>query len=148
MLDIIDQEILESAYLTIENMFKEAENYTNTWKSYQALWDIDSGSVYEDLGDSIEKCHQLLNEIRSGRKTFDTSEDQKYFGPIVIYYGAVQTKVNNKYDMIHKEILNKFGSTLGGKMREFKNMVLGGRHQLEKLSVDASDDVTLFVTEI
>jgi len=89
-----------------------------------------------------------LNEIRAGRATFDTSEDQKYFGPIIIFYGSVKQKVNNKYDTIHREILNRFGSQLGTNLREFKGVLQGARHQLEKLSVDASDDVTLFVTEI
>lgn len=75
LLDSIDQAILESAYITIENLFGEAEEYAQTWRSYQSLWDIDSVTVYDMVGDSIERCHQLLNEIRGGRSTFDTSED-------------------------------------------------------------------------
>lgn len=148
LLEVIDQGILESAYVTIENLFRDADEYAKTWRSYQALWDIDSLSVYDTIGDSIEKCHQLLNEIRAGRATFDTSEDQKYFGPIIIFYGSVKAKVNSKYDTIHREILNRFGSQLGTSMKDFKTLIQGARHQLEKLNVDASDDVTLFVTEI
>ena len=100
------------------------------------------------LGENIDKWHQLLNEIRHGRKTFDNSEVEKSFGGIIIFYGGVQSKVNNKYDQWHKEILNKFGITIGENMRTFNKMVQKARTQLETLSLDASDDVTLFVTEI
>ena len=118
------------------------------WQSYQALWDIEQGAVYDLLGDNIERWNQLLNEIRQGRKTFDTSEDYKLFGGIEISYGTVQTKVNNKYDQIHKEILNKFGSTLQDNMKSFKTKVQESRRKLEGLSLEESDDVTFFVTEI
>ena len=60
----------------------------------------------------------------------------------------MQTKVNNKYDQIHKEILNKFGSTLQDNMKAFKTKVQESRRKLEGLSLEESDDVTFFVTEI
>ena len=50
--------------------------------------------------------------------------------------------------MWHKEILNKFGIKLKGTMREFYTEIQGARRRLEGLSIDASDDVTIFVTEI
>lgn len=66
----------------------------------------------------------------------------------MIYYGGVQAKVNNKYDQWQKDILNKFGSTIGDNMKVFNQTIQKARRQLENLSIDASDDVTLFVTEI
>ena len=50
------------------------------------------------LEDDVEKWTQLLNEIRQGRKTFDTSDDKKTFGALIINYGGVKQEVNNKYD--------------------------------------------------
>jgi len=100
------------------------------------------------LGDDVDKWTQILNEIRHGRKTFDTSEDKKQFGAIIINYGAVKQDVNNKYDQWHKEILNKFGNKLKGTMRAFYKEIQDARRKLESLSIDASDDVTIFVTEI
>ena len=48
---------IRSAYSEIEAVFKKAEEYVGTWRSYQALWDIDQKKnfVYELLGDEIEK---------------------------------------------------------------------------------------------
>ena len=66
---------------------------------------------------------------------------------MIINYGGVKSDVNNKYDMWHKEILNKFGIKLKGTMREFYTEIQGARRRLEGLSIDASDDVTIFVTE-
>lgn len=89
---------IKTVYSKLEAIFGEAEAHYETWKSYQALWDIEQTQVYELLGDNIERWNQLLNEIRQGRKTFDTSEDFKCFGGLEVSYGAVQGKVNNKYD--------------------------------------------------
>jgi dynein heavy chain 1 len=144
----MSQPHLNAAYEALEKHLKEAEDYVKTWKSYQTLWDIEAGEIYKILGDNIDKWHQLLNEIRQGRKTFENSELEKAFGPVVIYYGGVQQKVNNKYDQWHKEILNKFGLTLGEGLRGYNKTVQTARRQLEKVSIDGSDDVTLFVTDI
>lgn len=89
-----------------------------------------------------------MKQIRQGRKIFDTSDDYKCFGGLEISYGTVQSKVSNKYDQLHKEILNKFGATLAVQMKEFKSKVQEARRKLEHLSLEESDDVTLFVTEI
>lgn len=56
--------------------------------------------------------------------------------------------MNNKYDQWHRDILNKFGLTVGENMKTFNKTIQAARRQLETLSIDASDDVTLFVTEI
>ena len=148
LLKMGEQFNIKKAYSILEEIFSKAEVYVDEWKSYQALWDIEQGSVYDLLGDNIERWNQLLNEIRQGRKTFDTSEDFRVFGGIEISYGTVQTKVNNKYDQIHKEILNKFGTTLQDNMKAFKTKVQESRRKLEGLSLEESDDVTFFVTEI
>jgi hypothetical protein len=44
--------------------------------------------------------------------------------------------------------LNKFGTTLADNMKNYNSNIQKARRQLEALSIDASEDVTLFVTEI
>ena len=56
---------------------------------------------------------------RRSRATFDNTEVRKEFGPVVVHYGNVQKKVNDKYDMWHKEVLTKFGGMLGQSMQDF-----------------------------
>jgi dynein heavy chain 1 len=36
-------------------------------------------------------------------------ETREQFGPLVVDYSQVQTKINMKYDTWHKEILSRFG---------------------------------------
>ncbi len=45
-------------------------------------------------------------------------------------------------------ILSKFGGTLSIQMREFNSKVQDARRKLESLSLEDSEDVTMFVTEI
>ena len=79
----------------------------------------------------------VLDEIKVMRKHFDVSETQKAFGPVVIVFGKVQSKVSLKYDSWHKEILSKFGSNLGIEMQEFYKQISEARSELEKRSVDS-----------
>lgn len=79
----------------------------------------------------------VLDEIKVMRKHFDVAETQKSFGPIVIIFGKVQSKVTLKYDSWHKEILSKFGSNLGTEMLEFYNTVSKARNELEQRSIDS-----------
>lgn len=55
----------------------------------------------------------LLVEIRRRRATFDTIENRRQFGPVVVLYAKVQAKVNLKYDSWHKEVLSRFGQLIG-----------------------------------
>ena len=147
VLTLMNQDILDGSYLTLEGQMDLVTEYTNTWKQYQALWDLQSDKVYEQLGDNIEKWNNILNEINAGRKTFETSESEKVFGSIVVFFGGVQDKVANKYDTWHKEVLNKFSLRLAESLKNFRGKVSEARHKLETLKVD-SEDVTMFVTEI
>lgn len=91
---------IKQVYIKLEEVFKKSEEYVDTWRRYQALWDIDQKKnfVYEILGDEIDKWNQLLSEITASRKTFEQADDFILFGGLEIRFGAVQTKVNNKYD--------------------------------------------------
>ena len=136
------------AYDSISSTVSNAENYFKLWKQYQSLWDLQSTQIYDMLGDQVDKWTQLLNEIRSGRKTFDGSDDKKVFGAIAISYGAVKGDVTTKYDLWHREILKKFGNQVSIAMKALKKEIYEARSKLEALSIDAQDDVTTFVTEI
>lgn len=70
------------------------------------------------------------------------------FAAVHINYGSVKQEVNNKYDLWHKEILGKFGTKLKGTMKAFYQEIKTARIKLESLSIDASEDVTMFVTDI
>lgn len=129
---------LEDAYETIESLITEADNYVNTWLDFQSLWDLQTDQLYTRLGKDITNWMNCLNEMKDARKTFDTQETLKHFGPITIDYNKVQTKVTMKYDSWHKEILSKFGAMLSQDMHEFHAHVSKARTDLESQSLEAS----------
>lgn len=45
---------IKQAYDVLEQVFSEAHAYYETWKSYQALWDIEQDKVFELLSDNIQ----------------------------------------------------------------------------------------------
>jgi dynein heavy chain 1 len=54
------------------------------------LWEIDAKTqIYDKIGEDIQKWQRLMNAIKEGRKKFDNSEIEKFFGPIQIIYSLV-----------------------------------------------------------
>ena len=149
IIKLIDQNILQNCYKKLENVFDECEEYVKTWLSYQVLWDIQPNNIYNKLGDDMDKWQQLMNELKAGRKTFDNNDTEKVFGSIVIDYSAVQSKINNKYDAWHKEIMNKFAEQTNVGMKTFYNTIGNARESLEKNSIEEpSSDIVQFITEV
>uniref|UniRef100_A0A5K3FEA9 Dynein heavy chain, cytoplasmic n=2 Tax=Mesocestoides corti TaxID=53468 RepID=A0A5K3FEA9_MESCO len=132
-----DSDVLIHAHDAIYDILAETEEYVKTWTSYQALWDLQSDQVYTRIGTNLEVWMNVLDEIKVMRKHFDVAETQKAFGPVVIIFGKVQSKVTMKYDSWHKEILSKFGSNLGNEMQDFYKQISEARTELEKRSVDS-----------
>ncbi|XP_016334482.1 cytoplasmic dynein 1 heavy chain 1-like, partial [Sinocyclocheilus anshuiensis] len=107
-------------------------------------------NIYNRLGEDLNKWQALLVQIRKARGTFDNAETRKEFGPAVIDYGKVQSKVNLKYDSWHKEVLSKFGQMLGNNMQDFHSQISKSRQELEQHSVDtaSTSDAVTFITYV
>ena len=50
----------------------------------------------------------------------------------------VQTKINNKYDQWHKELLGNFGNNIQDKMRVFYKVITNERNKLQKVIFNAT----------
>ncbi|ORX61965.1 dynein heavy chain [Hesseltinella vesiculosa] len=139
---------LEQAYQIVETKIRQVSDYVNIWLQYQSLWDLEASHVFSILEDDLNKWQQILLEIKKARGTFDNSETEQSFGPLVVDYEQVQSKVNQKYDQWQKEILNKFGSMLGNSMREFHTSVSKGRFELEQQSIESNStgEAVTFIT--
>ena len=142
--------ILESCYESVELTIKNVNVYVDEWLRYQALWDLQPDALNNKFGEDIGKWMKLLTDIKKSRATFDTSDSKKEFGPIVIDYGKVQSKVSLKYDSWHKEALSKFGSMLGGEMASFHTNVSKSRSELEQQTIEAASttDAVNFITYV
>ncbi|XP_021916207.1 dynein heavy chain, cytoplasmic isoform X8 [Zootermopsis nevadensis] len=142
--------ILEAAYEAIENKIKQVHTYVGEWLQYQSLWDLQPENLYGKLGEDINLWMKCLNDIKKSRTTFDTSDTRREFGPVVIDYAKVQSKVSLKYDSWHKETLGKFGSLLGNDMSQFHTQVSKSRSELEQQSIEAAStsDAVTFITYV
>ncbi|XP_076178666.1 dynein heavy chain, cytoplasmic isoform X5 [Ptiloglossa arizonensis] len=129
---------LESAYNAVESKMKDVADYVDQWLRYQALWDLQPDNLYGKLGENINLWMKCLNDIKKTRTTFDTSDTRREFGPVIIDYAKVQSKVSLKYDSWHKETLGKFGTLLGNEMFSFHSQVSKSRSDLEQQSIEAA----------
>ena len=93
--------LLEFAYNAIENVLNQANEYIKTWLNFQSLWDLQPDVLYQKLGNNLQTWMSCLNEMKDSRKSFDTQETQRFFGPITVDYTKEQSKVNVKYDAWH-----------------------------------------------
>ncbi|GJQ76160.1 hypothetical protein Trydic_g1905 [Trypoxylus dichotomus] len=141
---------LKAAYTAIAGKIKEIQTYVNEWLRYQTLWDLQSDILYGGLGDDVNKWMECLNAIKKTRATFDTSDTRREFGPVIIDFTKVQSKVSLKYDSWHKETLSKFGSLLGNEMTSFHTQISKSRSDLELQTIEAAStsDAVSFITYV
>ncbi|KAF4518251.1 hypothetical protein B566_EDAN010397 [Ephemera danica] len=144
------QKVLNDAYRSITSKMDQIDKYVTEWLCYQSLWDLQADNLYGRLGSDIALWMKCLSDIKSSRATFDTTDTRKSFGPIVIDYAKVQSKVSLKYDSWHKETLSKFGSLLGNEMCQFHSQVSKSRSELEQQSIEAAStsDAVGFITYV
>ncbi|RMZ84735.1 hypothetical protein DV737_g982, partial [Chaetothyriales sp. CBS 132003] len=129
---------LERAFDAIDNRLKEIADYLGEWYRYQSLWDLRTEHLVDRLGDDLAQWHQLVQEIRQARSTFDTSAVQKEFGNVTLDYEQVQSKITQKYDQWQYDVTARFGSLLGARMSELFAEVKRSRTELESQSLEAS----------
>ena len=141
---------LSDAHSVIDSYIKEISQYVGKWLQFQSLWDLQSESVYESLGDDLQQWLQTLNEIRKSRETFDTSQARRSFGLIMIDYEQVQVKINAKYDLWQNEILTKYAAKLGARINEVFHDIGNTRQELENSSLEASStaQAVTFITAV
>ncbi|XP_039279680.1 dynein heavy chain, cytoplasmic [Nilaparvata lugens] len=150
LLGKLPQAVIESAYEAIEKKIADISNYVDDWLRYQSLWDLQGDTLYGRLGENVELWMKCLNDVKKSRTTFDTSDTRREFGPIVIDYAKVQSKVTLKYDSWHKDILAKFGSLLGNEMLRLHGQISKYRSDLEQQSIEAAStsDAVCFITYV
>jgi dynein heavy chain 1 len=150
LLNQLPGDTLVQAYRNIEKKLEDVRAYVHQWLQYQALWDLDATVLYQNLGADLLKWQQLLAEIKDARKTIETSETEKAFGPIVVNYAQVQASVNNKYDFWQKEVLVHFGGKLGEAMNGFYTVLKTARSELEhtSLETDSTADALALIIQV
>lgn len=141
LLGKMNSNILSGAYKVLHEKVNLAENYVKRWLSYEALWEINIDRFYDRFGENLKMWQQVLNEIKQGRNTFDTSQVNVNYGPVIINYKQVQNKINNMYDSLHKEVLNAFGKKFSKNMGEIVTLVTDHKIKLEKLNFSSSAEL-------
>ncbi|ETN45168.1 uncharacterized protein HMPREF1541_10045 [Cyphellophora europaea CBS 101466] len=141
---------LQKAFDAIDGKLGDMAGYLEEWYRYQSLWDLRSDHITEALGEDLTQWHQLLQEIREARSTFDTSGDQKDFGNVSFNYKQIQSKITQKYDQWQYEVTMKFGNLLGGRMSELFTDLKRCRADLENHSLETTStaQAVAFITVV
>ncbi|XP_066586421.1 dynein heavy chain, cytoplasmic-like isoform X2 [Prorops nasuta] len=126
---------LEETYEVVESKIKDIANYVDEWLRYQALLDLQpDNNLYRKLGKDINLWMSCLNNIKNSKLTFDTFSTKRQFGPVIINFAKVQSKISLKHDSLHKEILCMFGMFLGNEISTFSDQLLKYRNILQQQS--------------
>ncbi|CAJ1328908.1 unnamed protein product [Effrenium voratum] len=137
----MDQKVLQEVYDQVTVMCETMQEYVSSWMQYQSLWEISTSGVLKRVGDDLTRWYSMLTEIQWLSNRFEGSEQDVYFGPIVVDYSKVQSRVKAKYDQWHRDLLSAFGDKVSETMNEFFHQVNQGRERLE--AVDSSGDLTV-----
>lgn len=149
-LPLLCVDVLSNAYNTVEDSLQVISDYVDEWLQYQSLWDLQSEQVYEHLGEDLSLWLRCLDEIKTRRSTFDTTETMRSFHQLTIEYEQVQLKVNAKYDQWQVEIRTQFAQRLGGRLSEVFSELQRARQDLEGQSLEATStaQAVTFITTV
>ena len=140
--------VLENAYSVIEKTISCVDAYVKEWLDFPSLWELQPDALVIEFGEDISKWMRLLGDIKKSRATSNTYNTKKEFGPVVIDYAKLQSKVSLKYDSWQKDALGKFGSLLGTEMADFHGNIGKAGGELEHQTIDTeftSDDVNFIM---
>ena len=140
--------VLENAYSVIEKTISCVDTYVKEWLDFPSLWELQPDALVIEFGEDISKWMRLLGDIKKSRATSNTYNTKKEFGPVVIDYAKLQSKVSLKYDSWQKDALGKFGSLLGTEMADFHGNIGKAGGELEHQTIDTeftSDDVNFIM---
>ncbi|ETO01300.1 hypothetical protein RFI_36140, partial [Reticulomyxa filosa] len=138
ILDHINMNKIVDCYSKIHHLCEDATKYAYSWLSYQALWDLKSSDIYDALGDNIGKWIKLLNDMKQMQSAFDNTDTEKSYGPIIIQFGNVRSKVDNKYTEFRKQTFKTLFVHLDKILRDFHSSATKGKYELEETSFTVS----------
>ncbi|ODV86297.1 hypothetical protein CANARDRAFT_211710 [[Candida] arabinofermentans NRRL YB-2248] len=124
--------------VAIDSVFGQAKKYLNTWLQSQSLWDLDVDEVTTTIGRDLQKWLSILKDMKRSREILDTIETSKRFGPLVLDYEQVQSRVNVQYDYWQKQMTIGFANVIGTKMNTARDSLTQSRKQLESVPVNFS----------
>ena len=144
----LDTNALMKANEVMNEFIEKAKEYVRSWQAYQSLWDIDIKKVQEFLGNNAQMWETVLNEIKAGKKKFDSKQSSVNFGPISIDFKFAKKKISNKYDGLHKEILSDFGKTLNVQMNTFFEDIRSNREKVEHIDLTDSFNIISAIAQL
>ena len=59
-----DSHTLEGAYAAIEKVINDVSTYVEQWLKYQSLWDLQADTLYEKMGNDLQRWRDTLVEIK------------------------------------------------------------------------------------
>eukprot|EP00587_Corethron_hystrix_P001648 CAMPEP_0113299688 /NCGR_PEP_ID=MMETSP0010_2-20120614/1622_1 /TAXON_ID=216773 ORGANISM="Corethron hystrix, Strain 308" /NCGR_SAMPLE_ID=MMETSP0010_2 /ASSEMBLY_ACC=CAM_ASM_000155 /LENGTH=4034 /DNA_ID=CAMNT_0000152971 /DNA_START=8 /DNA_END=12112 /DNA_ORIENTATION=+ /assembly_acc=CAM_ASM_000155 len=134
----VPSEKLVAAYSVIEKHVGRLSNFVSQWLEYQTLWDTTVQEVAGSVGNNIARWEALLQEATSARLTLDTSGKKSEFGPVVVGYNKVQSKIVVKYDAWQKDLQNCFASVLGDALVEAYGRMVDAKAKMEAVSLEGT----------
>ncbi|KAI3378322.1 hypothetical protein SNEBB_011029, partial [Seison nebaliae] len=135
--DVIKGEIL--VLEKIKLLIEEIKEYIGTWTNYLSMWLLEPDTLFNQLGDDLDKWMNCLTNMKEDMVKFDCHDSYYTFGPVKISFGKIQTKIFMKYNAWHKKVLSNFGVLLSKNMKDFYSLIKDNREELEKQSIEASD---------
>ena len=132
----LDAATIRSPYVAIEKQVNAARVYVQKWLQYQVLWDVPVSAIADRVSTDVVKWQRLLQGIKSARSTIESVASEICFGPIVINFQQVQSKVNMKYDTWQRELLSMFGTIIMERCKEVYAEYLTAKRTLEAIQLD------------
>lgn len=116
--------------------FKKAEEFFDTWKLLENIWDVELMEIKNIHDNEIEKWLNIFSQLRKLRDIFDTIDTFKNFGMLRINFQQAQKRVYNQFDSCQRYIVDSFANNLKSTIKETYLSITEINRDLENLVFD------------
>lgn len=127
-----------------ESLFQQACDYTSEWEMLQSLWDISFDDLKSDIGTDFSRWLATLQDLKRLRGIVDTVETTTNFGPLIIEYKQVQSRVSSQLDRWQRKASHELAGILQNEMINCDKQLADKKKSIEstRLSVASGSALT------
>ena len=139
----ISQDSIREGLQLIEQLTANVLTFTNTWLRNQAVWKLNPKEITETLGNNVDMWQKLLLGLAKAKTDLESESIEKVIGCVHVNLEQVQSSMSIRYDALQKDLLTSFSDLVFEQSKQFGQLLMKSRSDLEHLNVDASTNETI-----
>ncbi|BFZ56714.1 dynein heavy chain [Savitreella phatthalungensis] len=138
--------IFEQTTLAITKQASLVREYLTGWIASQGVWDVQLTDIEASLGTGdMQQWLDLLTDVHQYRANIDSTDRSKQFGPLLVIFEQVQSRMMSRYDAIQRDISERLHGLAEERLTDALSAIRRQRLDMERLAINAASPVAMIL---